>query len=506
MKPLRIGDVVGDYRVIDIAGSGGMGAVYKIEHVITRRIEAMKLLPPGTSNDPEHIQRFEREIQVQARLHHSNIVALYNAVRDGDSIALVMEFVEGESLQRMMERGPLPVETALDFAGQILHALSYAHEAGIIHRDVAPANIIITPERVAKLTDFGLARSATDLRLSTSGIPLGSPWYMSPEQVRGTGALDGRTDLYSMGAVLYEMLTGAKLFDVEGTFAVMRAHVEAEPPLPGARNPKVPASLDEIVRKAVAKDPAMRFQSADEFGLALLSVVAIAPAVIAVPSLPVTLPVPLPQQPSLVRRRHPLRVAMLTAAGFATLATGLYAIRSLPGTPRARVAEKKVQAVAPQQAAVPAVVTPVERQVPAVVPPPPPEIPLEIAKPAAVLRPRAPLSAPARRANKPEKSYAIRVSGADLQPAATAPPHPPAPIHLSEAPEPSLQPADSVEEAGTVTLPGASDVVPGLTTPQEAAPPRPPGTGNRFIRALGKVNPFRKGAKPEASKTPLKKD
>ena len=133
-------------------------------------------------------------------------------------------------------------------------------------------------------------------------------------------------------------------------------------------------------------------------------------------------------------------------------------------------------------------------------------MPLEIAKPAAVLRPRAPLSAPARRANKPEKSYAIRVSGADLQPAATAPPHPPAPIHLSEAPEPSLQPADSVEEAGTVTLPGASDVVPGLTTPQEAAPPRPPGTGNRFIRALGKVNPFRKGAKPEASKTPLKKD
>ena len=269
MKPIQIGDVVGDYRVIAIAGSGGMGAVYKIEHVITRRIEAMKLLPPGSSSDPDQVHRFEREIQVQARLHHPNIVGLYNAVRDGDSIALVMEYVEGESLQRMVEAGPLPVATAVDFASQVLSALGYAHESGIIHRDVAPANIIITPERVAKLTDFGLARGSTDVRLSTSGAPLGSPWYMSPEQIRGTGAVDGRTDIYAMGAVLHEMLTGGKLFVAEGSFAVMRAHVEAEPDPPSLRNPEVPAALDEIVRKAVAKDPARRFQTADEFRLAL---------------------------------------------------------------------------------------------------------------------------------------------------------------------------------------------------------------------------------------------
>ena len=124
MKPIQIGDVVGDYRVIAIAGSGGMGAVYKIEHVITRRIEAMKLLPPGSSSDPEQVHRFEREIQVQARLHHPNIVGLYNAVRDGESIALVMEYVEGESLQRMVEAGPLPVATAVDFASQVLSALA----------------------------------------------------------------------------------------------------------------------------------------------------------------------------------------------------------------------------------------------------------------------------------------------------------------------------------------------------------------------------------------------
>ena len=423
MKPLRIGDVVGDYRVIDVAGSGGMGAVYKIEHVITRRIEAMKLLPPGTSNDPEHIQRFEREIQVQARLHHPNIVALYNAVRDGDSIALVMEFVEGESLQRMMERGPLPVETALDFAGQVLHALAYAHEAGIIHRDVAPANIIITPERIAKLTDFGLARGATDLRLSTSGIPLGSPWYMSPEQVRGTGALDGRTDLYSMGAVLYEMLTGAKLFDVEGAFAVMRAHVEAEPPLPSARNPKVPASLDEIVRKAVAKDPAMRFQSADEFGLALLSVVAVAPAVIAVPSLPVDTPCSAP--PTAFARTTASSSACRDAHGGgrsprwrpASMQFDPYRRRHARESRRRRFRQ-------PPRNRQPCQLSQRQQNVRF---PPLFRRPLPRCRwrqpnrpPSCVLV--APLSAPARRANKPEKSYAIRVSGADLQPAAIRPP------------------------------------------------------------------------------------
>src|SRR5260370_12460040 len=272
MKPIHIGDVVGEYRVIAIAGAGGMGAVYKNEHVITRRIEAMKLLPPGSSSDPDQVHRFEREIQVQARLHHPNIVGLYNAVRDGESMALVMEYVEGESLQRMVEAGPLAVATAVDFASQVLCALAYAHDAGIIHRDVAPANIIITPERVAKLTDFGLARGATDVRLSTSGAPLGSPWYMSPEQVRGTGGVDGRTDLYPLGAVLHEMLTGGQLFEAAGSFAVMRAHVEAEPAPPSARNPEVPAALDEIVRKAVAKDPATRFQTADEFRLALQGV------------------------------------------------------------------------------------------------------------------------------------------------------------------------------------------------------------------------------------------
>ncbi len=361
MKPIQIGDIVSDYRVIEIAGAGGMGAVYKIEHIITRRIEAMKILPPSSSSDPEQIQRFEREIQVQARLHHPNIVALYNAVRGGTSIALVMEFVEGESLQRKLEAGPLPVATAVDYAIQVLRALAYAHDNGVIHRDVAPANIIITPERVAKLMDFGLARGAADLRLSASGVPIGSPWYMSPEQVKAIGPMDARTDIYATGAVLHEMLTGAKLFDADGAFSVMRAHVEVTPAPPSSRNPAIPTALDEIVAKAVAKDPAARFQSADEFRLALQQTV------------PAILPVPVP----LVRRRG---MSMLMMLAPAALVASVIIVRELAVSRRVQTPARSQQ-VAPvaKQEVAPAPLPAPEVVVPAVPVPLP-----EVEKPAAV--------------------------------------------------------------------------------------------------------------------------
>jgi eukaryotic-like serine/threonine-protein kinase len=500
MKPIHIGDVVGDYRVIEIAGAGGMGAVYKIEHLITRRIEAMKLLPPGSSDDPEQARRFEREIRVQARLHHPNIAALYNAVRNGDSIGLVMEFVEGESLQRMLEGGPLPVATAVDLACQVLRALAYAHAAGVIHRDVAPANILITPDLVAKLTDFGLARGATDLRLSTSGAPLGSPWYMSPEQVRGIGPLDARTDLYAMGAVLHEMLTGGKLFEVDGAFAVMRAHVEAEPALPSSRNPLVPPALDEILRKAVAKDPPMRFQSADEFRLALQNAVADAPPM-AVTSRP--------------RRLTPSRVAMLVAVVPAALAAGFITTRWIPSKAHARAAENKPQAAAisvhDAAQTAPAVTAPVEPEVPVVVPSLPPEVPPETEKAAASARPRAQFPAKTtRRDGKPQPSNAIRVTGGELLPPGTVTAAVPAPQHPAGASEPVDAKKDTQEVPDGASPPADSGSTPEpATTTQGAAPAKSPNSGNRFVRALGKVNPFRKAPKhddSEPAKTPLKKD
>ena len=512
MRSIQTGDVVGDYRVIDIAGCGGMGAVYKIEHIITKRVEAMKLLPPGSSSDPEQLQRFEREIQVQARLHHPNIVELYNAVREGNSIGLVMEFVEGDSLQHMMEAGPLPVETAVNFTCQVLRALAYAHDAGVIHRDVAPANIIITRDSVAKLTDFGLARSATDLRLSTSGVPLGSPWYMSPEQVRGNGTLDGRTDLYAMGAVLHEMLTGGKLFEVEGAFAVMRAQVEAEPVPPSVRNPRVPPAIDEIVRKALAKDRSLRFQSADEFRLALQSVAEGAdPAV--EPSSPLETAHATEAQLPARRRGLPVsRAAVLMALVPIALVAGFYAIRYFPTVAahvRATEIKPRAAAIVSHEVApvAPAVAARLEPEVPPVVPPES-EMPAGRQKPARRVRPRAHLPAPAiRRASNPEHN-AIRVTGGELQPPVPAPM-----LGLRrdvETPEAFVGEADSLEavQATGASAAEGSDPEPAPAS-QEATPQKSQNTGNRFIRALGKLNPFRKGAKQdagEAVKTPLKKD
>ena len=517
MRPIQIGDVVGDYRVIDIAGSGGMGAVYKIEHVITKRIEAMKLLPPGSSSDPEQVQRFEREIQVQARLHHPNIVALYNAVRGGSMIGLVMEYVEGESLLRRLEGGALPVETAVNFAGQVLRALACAHEAGVIHRDVAPSNIIITPEGVVKLMDFGLARGATDLRLSTSGVPVGSPWYMSPEQVRAVGPMDARTDIYSTGALLYEMLTGAKLFEAEGAFAVMRAHVEATPTPPSLRNPEVPPALDEIVRKAVEKDPAMRFQTAAEFRLALQHAVEVGtanevaiPAPVAAPIAdPIAAPAAILEVPrrdwrksfigltprvrELVPSRAAIAVAMLPMA----LMAGL--LRLVPvAHVQAPVSKPLTVAVKPEPLPEPPPVAVEPLPSPAIVEAPPPaEKPVELPK----IRLQAPRPAP-RRTGKPA-NFAIRVTGGEGDITTVAPVASPIPRETLEAHEPP-----AAANIGAPDVPAVIANTPPEPPPlPEAAPAKPAGAGNRFVRALGKVNPFRKGAKHDTAdpaKTPLK--
>jgi serine/threonine-protein kinase len=517
MKKIQVGDVVGDYTVIGIAGSGGMGVVYKIEHVITKRIEAMKLLPPGLSSDPEQARRFEREIQLQARLHHPNIVALYTAVRDSGSIALVMEYVEGKSLQRMVDGDPLPVETAVEFTIQVLRALAYAHKAGVIHRDVSPANIIITPGLVAKLTDFGLALGATDLRLSTSGVPLGSPWYMSPEQVTGNHELDGRTDLYAMGAVLHEMLTGRKLFEAEGAFAVMRAHLEAEPQLPSTVNPKLPPALDDIVRRAVAKDPAMRFLSADEFRLALLDF-AIGARTVPEPSRrrkswlatfqPLT---------SRLRGIRSLREALLLALVPTVLAAGFYAVRILPARTRGQVTESKLRAAAISKRdadrSSPAVTAAVEPQAPGGIAPTPaevaaaPELPVAREESTATALPRVqPPPKARRRTSQTERSAAIRVSGGDSQPTVAMSMPRQDPPQAVEVPEPAVPQSNSVEGPEAGSTPTAAPTAELETTSQEAAPANPQGAGNRFVRALGKVNPFRRRVKHDAAISPLKQD
>ena len=267
-----IGDTVGTYKIVAAIGSGGMGEVFRVEHVVTNRVEAMKILAAATSSSPEQDQRFLREIQLQASLSHANIAAVHNAFWEDGHLVMIMELIQGASLRSLLEGGRIPLTTAIDYACQALAALDYAHTLGVVHRDISPANMIITEDGTLKLTDFGLAKSLKDIRLTQTGALVGSLYYTSPEQVRGGTNVDDRSDIYSLGAVLYEMATGVKLFSSENPFTLMLAHVEQPPRRPSEVDPALPRVVDEILLKALEKDPERRFQSAEVYRCALESV------------------------------------------------------------------------------------------------------------------------------------------------------------------------------------------------------------------------------------------
>jgi eukaryotic-like serine/threonine-protein kinase len=261
----QVGQSLGDYAILQELGKGGFGQVYKVEHTITGRREAMKVLASGNANAAEQSERFLREIRLQASLSHPNIAVVHTAFWVNDDLALVCEFLEGESLRQLLERQPLSQNQALDIMAQVLGALSYAHARGIIHRDISPANIFLTAGGIVKIIDFGLAKAATDLRLTREGSPIGAAHYMSPEQIRGAQDIDVRTDVYSAGVVLYELLAGKKPFEGDSAFTIMKAHTEKAPSSPTATNPEIPNALSAIVLRALAKKPEARFQSADAF-------------------------------------------------------------------------------------------------------------------------------------------------------------------------------------------------------------------------------------------------
>ncbi len=276
---------IGDYEILNELGAGGMGRVYRVRNVISDRIEAMKILLPDLAGRQELAARFLREIKLLASLNHPNIAQLRTAFTNENQLVMIMEYVEGTSMAIRLAGASIPVADALNYIDQVLNALSYAHQQNVIHRDIKPGNMMLTPQGVVKVMDFGIARSSTDLTLTMAGTSLGTINYMSPEQVKGEPT-DRRSDLYSVGVCLYEMVTGKKPFEAGSDYSIMTAHVNEAPRPPVELQPGLPAALNEIILMAIAKDPAGRFQTAAAFRNALNNVRGLSPTMeIAAPAL-----------------------------------------------------------------------------------------------------------------------------------------------------------------------------------------------------------------------------
>jgi serine/threonine protein kinase len=265
---LEVGTTIGDYQIVSVIGRGGMGKVFKVRNVLSDRVEAMKVLLPDLDPRPDQVERFLREIKVVAGLEHPGIAALRTALRVDTQILMIMEYVEGNSLQHFLGRGRIEVAPAVHLTKQLLEALSYAHRRGVVHRDVKPSNILIGPGGRMKLTDFGIASRHGDPKLTAAGTAVGSLHYMSPEQMRAE-PIDARSDLYSVGVTLYEMVIGQTPVQGDSFYSILRAHCEEKPRPAVELVPEISPELSQIIDRSLEKMPAARFQNADEFHTAL---------------------------------------------------------------------------------------------------------------------------------------------------------------------------------------------------------------------------------------------
>ncbi|HEU5058990.1 MAG TPA: serine/threonine-protein kinase, partial [Kofleriaceae bacterium] len=280
----KSGESVGSYRLLGAIGSGGMGVVYVAEHLLLGRRAAIKFLHPHVSSDPEMVDRFFNEARAASAVKHAGIVEVYDFGYLDGAAYLVMEYLDGESLlSHLRVEGTLRIDRAVVIARKVAAALGAAHDAGVVHRDLKPDNIFLVrdapdtaPEARGRicLLDFGIAKllrsdGSFSASATASGVLVGTPAYMSPEQCRGGGQVDGRSDLYALGCVLYGMLAGRPPFLGEGGGDVLAHHIFVAPDPPSVHTPAVPPELDAIVMRLLEKDPARRFQNARELGRAL---------------------------------------------------------------------------------------------------------------------------------------------------------------------------------------------------------------------------------------------
>jgi serine/threonine protein kinase len=264
-----IGNVVGSYKITEKIGEGGMGAVFKGVDLMLEREVAIKMLRPELASQPQVLERFRAEAVTLAKLNHPNVATLHSFFRQGDDFFMVMEFVRGQSLEAIIHRsGAMTCERAIALFCQALEGIGRAHKLGIIHRDIKPANIMLTEEGSVKVMDFGIARVLGTSRMTKQGNIVGTIEYMSPEAIQGEEA-DARSDIYSLGILLYEMLTGRVPFMKDTEFSLMMAQIQEAPPPPRTFASHIPAEIEQAIMRSLAKKPEARFQTVGEFREAL---------------------------------------------------------------------------------------------------------------------------------------------------------------------------------------------------------------------------------------------
>jgi len=259
-EPLRIGA----YEVVGKVGDGGLGTVYKARQLSMAREVALKVLHKKWLSDEEFKKRFLLEARLAGRLSHQNLIQVYDVGRDRGIYYFSMEFVDGETVEDMIEReGPLDTTKAIDITLQVLRAIAYIRTFDIVHRDIKPGNMMMTRKGVVKLGDFGFVKTKLDTKIATEGEVLGTPDYISPEQAMGIETIDWRSDEYSLGCSVYHMVTGKPPFEGSGS-SVMRQHIKSDLPDPRTLNPKVPDSVVQLLERMMAKDPNDRFQTPEQ--------------------------------------------------------------------------------------------------------------------------------------------------------------------------------------------------------------------------------------------------
>jgi serine/threonine-protein kinase len=332
-------EVIADrYELEELVGTGGMSSVYKARDRLLERNVALKVLHPHYSDDAEYVERFRREARSVAQLSHPHIVTVIDRGEDGGQQFIVFEFIDGENLKQLIGRiGPLPVRRAVELALEIADALAFAHDHGLVHRDVKPQNVLVTPDGDAKVTDFGIARSLdVEQGVTQTGTVLGTSNYLSPEQASGQPVTPA-TDVYSLGVVLYELLTGEVPFPGENFVAVAMKHINEPPPDLTERRPDVPLRLVAAVERALEKDPSRRFQSMDAFASELRQCLVDMSSAdeerTFIARSPVLKQSP-PHRARAARRRWTL-VALMLLAGAAAIAASVIVLTGSPGKGKA---------------------------------------------------------------------------------------------------------------------------------------------------------------------------